>query len=464
MNCAVMGNFDGNFSRLAFDVCRVRQIVDLSAAGLVSSPDGKELFLKVDDHVCRVERGRDDRKLGAYFIVLDSWQAFNVEEYQFLFNLEEFPDRVVSGTDAAGRRHLCRRYEPAGGERGETSDGTTTGPQRVDNSPEEMEELREMIVRFRNGEFYEALTTEFSGKLKEIACELIDFRKDLQSKLEPSIVDMAARDIPEASNQLEDINTTLEKSTMKIMDINEALLDIANDGIARLKARLIDSAATEEALEPSDACVQTLLAMRESLSQLPAEAREVLGFVLPGLDEGVALLSETAGWDRAKAVLRAPLSTIADLVGDLGEEEGATRLKALSEELTALMKNGRRAVDEAPPAGEASNGGGGELRKELEAFERIGSLALSMAEPLSFQDLVGQRIQKIIRLVKSMETRIEDLVISFGIKLQKHKEDPSRSFEDLKAEVEEYKSELKGPQNEGQGLDQSAIDELLATL
>jgi chemotaxis regulatin CheY-phosphate phosphatase CheZ len=105
-----------------------------------------------------------------------------------------------------------------------------------------------------------------------------------------------------------------------------------------------------------------------------------------------------------------------------------------------------------------------ELREELKAFEKISSLALSMTEPLSFQDLVGQRIQRIIRLVKSMEMRIEDLVISFGIKLQKYKEDPTRSFEDLKIKVEEFKSELKGPQMEGEGMDQSAIDDLLGSL
>jgi chemotaxis regulatin CheY-phosphate phosphatase CheZ len=85
-------------------------------------------------------------------------------------------------------------------------------------------------------------------------------------------------------------------------------------------------------------------------------------------------------------------------------------------------------------------------------------------EPLSFQDLVGQRIQKIIRLVKSMETRIEELIISFGIKIQKHREDPSRTFEELKKDVEAFKSDLKGPQNEGEGLKQDDIDQLLASL
>ena len=87
-----------------------------------------------------------------------------------------------------------------------------------------------------------------------------------------------------------------------------------------------------------------------------------------------------------------------------------------------------------------------------------------MMEPLSFQDLVGQRIQRIIRLVKTMEMRIEDLIISFGIKMQRHKENPAMTFEELDKEVAQYKSDLKGPQSDGEGLDQGEVDALLASL
>ena len=100
----------------------------------------------------------------------------------------------------------------------------------------------------------------------------------------------------------------------------------------------------------------------------------------------------------------------------------------------------------------------------MEVLKTIGDLSLSMLEPLSFQDLVGQRIQRIIQLVKSMEVRIEDLVISCGIKIQKYKEDPSKSFHELECDVENYRAELQGPQREGEGLGQGDIDDLLATL
>jgi hypothetical protein len=60
-----------------------------------------------------------------------------------------------------------------------------------------------------------------------------------------------------------------------------------------------------------------------------------------------------------------------------------------------------------------------------------------------------------------MEVRIEELIVSFGIKLKRHKEDPTRSYEDLNLDVYEYMSTLKGPQRVGMGLDQEGIDDLL---
>jgi chemotaxis protein CheZ len=222
----------------------------------------------------------------------------------------------------------------------------------------ELTDLKDLVVKVKNGEFFEALAAEVSVKIREIAQELVDFRNDIQKKVEPDIVEIAAKDIPEASNQLEGINETLEESTMKIMDINEEQMGLAEGQLSRLET------------------------------------------LLPEMESGR---------------------------GD--------------------------------PAGMC-----GILKEQMACLEGIKDLSLRMMEPLSFQDLVGQRIQKIIRLVKTMEARIEDIIISFGVKMQKHRQNPERSFEDLREEVEQYKCELKGPQRQGEGLGQAQIDELLASL
>jgi chemotaxis regulatin CheY-phosphate phosphatase CheZ len=318
---------------------------------------------------------------------------------------------------------------------------------------EELDQLRNMVRNIRNGKFFESLTSEFSSKIKEIAQELIDFRKDIKQRIEPGIVDIAARDIPEASNQLEGINETLESTTMKIMDINEEQMELAKEALDRLQSMI--EKETEWGKEPG-----LIREMKGLLEGLTGEARQVVEFVLPGLESALELMERGGGVDRVKEILAEPMATIQDLERDLGEgHEEIKRLAGLSRELEDMLETaGDGEAWELTPEALST-----ELRNQTDTLERIADLSMKMMEPLSFQDLVGQRIQRIIKLVKSMEERIEDLVISFGIKLQKYKEDPSKSFEELNREVEHYKSELKGPQGDG-GLDQKDIDELLASL
>lgn len=83
---------------------------------------------------------------------------------------------------------------------------------------------------------------------------------------------------------------------------------------------------------------------------------------------------------------------------------------------------------------------------------------------MSFQDLTGQRIRRIMSLVNQMEERIRRMVVSFGIKIAAREQDPNISEEELQRAVAEKETELAGPQKSGQGLDQAGIDDLLANL
>lgn len=362
MHSVIMSSLNGNQEKIAFNTQNILQIITSSEAKTVSSGDEPGLAVDLGGRFFPV-KGLDGKKdLKPYFILHRSGDAYNVEDYQLLFNVRELSENMISGKDVNGNEYLCKRQQ---GERFQKDilknlsfEEIEEKVKTVDSSMGELTELKDMISKLKSGEFYESLTMEFSGKVKEIAQELIDFRKDIQARIEPEIVEMAAKDIPEASYQLEGINKTLEASTMKIMDINEEQMELANK--------------RQEAL--------------------------------------TSLISENGHNDEAAG-------------------------KAM------------RIVEE-----------------DVDVLKKLVSLSMSMMEPLSFQDLVGQRIQKIIKLVKSMEFRIEDLVISFGIKIQRHRENPERSFDDLRKDVENYKSELKGPQNEGEGLDQSDIDALLAAL
>jgi len=469
MHNAVMGNLDGDLEKVAFDVAGVKRILDRSGANIVHSEAG-ELYLELDGDVYPVVKG-PQRDVKPYVIVLKSSEAFNVADYRMLFEVQPLPNNLVMGKDISGEVHLCRLYAAQGEGANPTHDLCLEEiEKRLETggiSGEEFEEIKNMVKNLRNGHFFEELTSEFSSKIKEIALELVDFRKDIKKRIEPGIVEIAAKDIPEASNQLEGINTTLEKSTMKIMDINEEQMELANRELEKLLAWLDDHGGSASH-EPWEQGIGIIQEIKQLVPELPEEARQVMQFVMPDVEAGRELLSNRADALSIQEVLAEPINTIEELKRDLGEaDQGIQRLSELSATMRGIVDTWGQGTN--APGGNGGSGGLPEpfvlvLKEHAETLRTIGKLSMSMMEPLSFQDLVGQRIQRIIKLVKSMEMRIEDLIISFGIKMQKHKEDPSKSFEDLAREVEHFKSELKGPQSDGEGLDQESIDNLLASM
>lgn len=362
-----MGNIDGNLERMAFEIRDIERIIPRYDANLIYSSDGPDLSLELNGKIYPVKGEINKDMIRPYFIVLKSGAAFNSADYQILFGTEQLPENIISGISVTGQKHLCKVYPKSGDVKSGEIKGTLySGRHKAlydvsEFSTEDAEQLKEVIQRIKKNEFFELLTMEMSDKLKGVARELIDFRKDIQSKIEPDIVEMASIDIPEASNQLECINETLEESTMRIMDINEEQTELAG-GRRKVLRSLLTKIETEE---------ETDVHFREAVSA---------------------------------------------------------------------------------------------LKKEIDVLKMIEDRSLKMMEPLSFQDLVGQRIQRIIKLVRSMENRIEELIVSFGIKLIKHKEDPTRSYEELNSDVDKYMMELKGPQRSGQGLNQDSIDDLLNSL
>ncbi len=461
MNCAIMGNLDGNLVRVCFDLSSIKQILHLDTADLVLSHDGDNLFLKVGDDVCKVENNTNGGEIGPYFIVLNSSKAFSVKDYQILFNIRELPDNLLSGTDVGGKQHLCKRYGMNGDGNSEEACSIEKLSEKLENgsiSEKEIESLREMVKKLRKGEFYEALTNELSGKIKEIATELIEFRKDLQKKIEPNIVDLARNEIPEASNQLEGINETLEKSTMKIMDINEELLDLSNFHMESLESYL-NSGEAEVENNGDDGSTEGLEEvvneMKEFLTNLSGEYSELAELLLPTIEKAASHLSEGGEASEVRDIVKVAIDNIQLLTSEETDSDVIENLDKLGKRLAQAIESTQKNSENDPMA---------VLKKQIDGFRKINKLCMNMLEPLSFQDLVGQRIQRIIKLVESMEKRIEDLVVSFGVKLQKHKEAPDLSYEEVSEEVEEFTSELKGPQREGEGLDQAAIDDLLASL
>ena len=94
----------------------------------------------------------------------------------------------------------------------------------------------------------------------------------------------------------------------------------------------------------------------------------------------------------------------------------------------------------------------------LAALEQSQVRIMKIFEELSFQDLTGQRIKRIVTLVRSIEDTVHGILDNVGQRVSTEPAAPAVPEEAVEV------SELKGPQKAGEGMDQAAIDALLADL
>ena len=106
------------------------------------------------------------------------------------------------------------------------------------------------------------------------------------------------------------------------------------------------------------------------------------------------------------------------------------------------------------------------LAEQVTAFEN--SLTQIMTS-LSFQDLTGQRLKKVVAALGEIQNSIFDMYVSSGLMLKTSEEMPEKAVEEIAAEskrrmdeIKEVKgSELKGPST---NTNQADVDSLLADL
>ncbi len=220
-------------------------------------------------------------------------------------------------------------------------------------------------------DFYKDLTYEMTGQVKELAMLIIEFKKDLKSRINPDITDIATKYIPETADQLKSIIEATEKAADRIMDNLEAMQEQMED-------------------------------MKKSVSSFR---------------QGKILLPDKNSKESEIPIAENTMNNIYPFVDYLDSR----------------------------------------IRDFL-------SMISDSFIQMSFQDLTGQRIKRIISLTGDIEEKIKKMIISFGIKLNEKERHPDISSVELQKTVEAKVKELSGPQEEGQGLNQADIDELLANL
>jgi chemotaxis protein CheZ len=102
-----------------------------------------------------------------------------------------------------------------------------------------------------------------------------------------------------------------------------------------------------------------------------------------------------------------------------------------------------------------------QVRELREINDALNADLMEIMTTLSFQDLTGQRIKRIIDAIKKVETIVLDLYLATGLKMKAHEEAPDKDLEQVDAETSRKMSELKGPQADAS---QADVDGLLSQL
>jgi chemotaxis protein CheZ len=109
---------------------------------------------------------------------------------------------------------------------------------------------------------------------------------------------------------------------------------------------------------------------------------------------------------------------------------------------------------------------GGVTKEDREKLKEInktlGTDLSNIMVSLSFQDLTGQRIKKIINSIRQIEKIVREVMLSTGLMIRRREVEPEKDFEALSQEARnEATSKLQGPT---EGTNQGDVDDLLASL
>lgn len=89
-------------------------------------------------------------------------------------------------------------------------------------------------------------------------------------------------------------------------------------------------------------------------------------------------------------------------------------------------------------------------------FDQVTDKVNAVFEACSFQDITGQRVTKVVNILKFVEERINSIILTWG------REELTKVVVELKGEQDPDKKLLNGPQLPGQGVSQADVDKMLA--
>ena len=169
--------------------------------------------------------------------------------------------------------------------------------------------------------------------------------------------------------------------------------------------------------------------------------------------ESIRLKSELAGLFRYLERVRKEIAAISRPA----DEE--FQFESMGDQLDAIVKATEKATNSIMQSTESSISTVDKLRAsitdpaQIALLDQIVGNGNSILEACSFQDITGQRVSKVVKSVTYVEERINALIDVWG------KDEVDNVKVEGKEKTEDEKL-LAGPQMEGKGLDQAAIDAL----
>jgi len=300
---------------------------------------------------------------------------------------------------------------------------------------------------------YKEISEEMFQEIGRLARDLSISIKDLPGTCPKEIdFEKAGLDLESAKNMLEEVVSMTETATMNIMDISEDMQEQCSIIMKTLEdVRTLNFVGNAVPGKDSTLPKDPLILMREMLLNMRS-LRDRLSALLADRDSGAP--------DERAVVER----TLVDI---------DVQIDRLEAEYTRHLESSERYMIVNDSYSMVKKEDHDRLIAALESSDHVIQCIIGnigrILESLSFQDLSGQRIIKIVDLLSNVQVQLLSILITSGVKLKRLREGRALEKQTAEKEADELMSRFKshGTAAEGKSkniLDQQAIDSLLSDL
>jgi chemotaxis protein CheZ len=195
----------------------------------------------------------------------------------------------------------------------------------------------------------------------------------------------------------------------------------------------------------------------------PADIAEVVESVLGSISGDKSGINVKLHED-IEALAKFIAAAKADISSLRADEINSKFIPTASNELTAIVGATEHATNEIFEAVDAIEAACAEM--EPEAAAPFADAVTRIYEACSFQDITGQRITKIVKVLQDVEDRVSSLLEVFGEQVPERKPEaagPKEPAPDVAPEAAADEELMNGPQLPANAMSQEDIDALMAS-